>query len=227
MTDEHQVLAFDVNETLLDLAALDEPFAEVFGDAGLRPVWFQMMLQLSFVGGLTGRYVDFSTAQRAALRMLAARTGTDLDDATVGRIVGAMTQLPPHPEVPAALDRLRAGGHRQFALTNSPLSVARAQLSYAGIADRFDDVLSADEVRALKPAPAPYRLVAERAGVQIGEVMLVAAHAWDVSGALAAGARAAFVARPGMVPSPLGPQPTLIAADIDELAGLLLALRQA
>jgi 2-haloacid dehalogenase len=223
MGDHRGVLAFDVNETLLDLSALDEPFAGVFGDASLRPVWFQMMLQLSFVGGLTGRYVDFSTAQRAALRMLAARTGADVDDATVEPIVGAMTQLPPHPEVPAALARLRGGGHRQFALTNSPLTVARAQLEHAGIADRFDDVLSADEVRALKPAPAPYRLVAERAGVELGQVMLVAAHAWDVSGALAAGAQAAFIARPGMVPSPLGPQPTLIASDIDELADLLLA----
>jgi len=31
------------------------------------------MLQLSFVGGLTGRYVDYTTAQHAALHMLAER----------------------------------------------------------------------------------------------------------------------------------------------------------
>jgi 2-haloacid dehalogenase len=216
------VLAFDVNETLLDLSVLDEPFAEVFGDAALRPVWFQTMLQLSFVGGLTGRYVDFSTAQRAALRMLGARTGTEVDDAVVERIVGGMQRLPPHAEVPDALARLRAAGQRQVALTNSPLEVARAQLRYAGIAELFDDALSADEVRELKPGPRPYQLVAERSGVEIGEVMLVAAHAWDVSGALAAGARAAFIARPGMVPSPLGDEPTLTAGDIAQLADLLV-----
>jgi 2-haloacid dehalogenase len=216
------VLAFDVNETLLDLSVLDEPFAEVFGDAALRPVWFQTMLQLSFVGGLTGRYVDFSTAQRAALRMLGARTGTEVDHAVVELIVGGMQRLPPHAEVPDALARLRAAGQRQVALTNSPLEVARAQLRYAGIAELFDDALSADEVRELKPGPRPYQLVAERSGVEIGEVMLVAAHAWDVSGALAAGARAAFIARPGMVPSPLGDEPTLTAGDIAQLADLLV-----
>jgi 2-haloacid dehalogenase len=226
MAPDDGVLAFDVNETLLDLAALDEPFAEAFGDASLRPVWFQTMLQLAFVGGLTGRYVDFSTAQRAALRMVGARAGTDLDDATVERIVGGMEHLPPHPEVPAALARLRDGDIRRVALTNSPAAVARAQLRNAGIAELFDDILSADEVRALKPAPEPYRLVAERAGVRIGEVMLVAAHAWDVSGALAAGARAAFLARPGAIPSPLGQQPELIASDLAELADLLLARRR-
>ena len=73
-----QVLAFDVNETLLDLGALDERFEAAFGDAGLRPAWFQMMLQLAFVGGLTGRYVDFTTAQHAALAMLAERAGRTL-----------------------------------------------------------------------------------------------------------------------------------------------------
>jgi 2-haloacid dehalogenase len=44
-----------------------------------------------------------------------------------------------------------------------------------------------------------------------------------VSGALAAGARAAFIARPGMVPSPLGDQPDLVARDLAELARLLLS----
>ncbi len=56
------VLAFDVNETLLDLRALDPVFEEVLGDASLRPQWFASMLQISFVGGLTGEHVDFTTA---------------------------------------------------------------------------------------------------------------------------------------------------------------------
>jgi hypothetical protein len=49
------VIAFDVNETLLDLGALDGPFAALLGSAALRPQWFQLMLQLAFTGGLTGR----------------------------------------------------------------------------------------------------------------------------------------------------------------------------
>jgi 2-haloacid dehalogenase len=217
------LLAYDVNETLLDLSALDEPFTEVFGDAGLRPAWFQTMLQLSFVGGLTGRYVDFTTAQHAALEMLARKAGRDVDDAAAERIVGGMQRLPVHPEVPAALARLREAGFRQVTLTNSPLPVARAQLEHAGIIDLVDDVLSADEVSQLKPGPRPYELVAERAGVVLGDVMLIAAHAWDVSGALAAGARAAFIARPGMVLSPLGDQPEIVAPDIAAFAAAILA----
>lgn len=216
------VLAFDVNETLLDLEALDPVFEMVLGDAALRPAWFGSMLQLSFVGGLTGRYVDFTTAQKAALRMTAARVGCEVSDHEVDHVVGAMSRLPAHAEVPAALGRLRAAGFRLTALTNSVLEVATAQLTHAGLIDLFEVVFSADEVRALKPAPLPYAMVARRCGVDIGEVCLVAAHAWDVSGALAAGCQAAFVGRAGGVPSPIGEQPAVIGADLTEVAAALL-----
>jgi 2-haloacid dehalogenase len=217
------VLAFDVNETLLDLQALDPLFADVLGDAALRPQWFATMLQLSFVGGVTGTYVDFSTAQRAALRMTAARAGKDVSADAVETVVDGMRRLPAHPDVQPALTRLREAGFQVTALTNSVLDVAHSQLSNAGLAGYFDAIFSADEVRALKPAPAPYLMVAERCGVNIGDVRLVAAHAWDVSGALAAGAQAAFVARGKSIPSPLGRQPDVLGTDLSEVADALLA----
>ena len=91
------VIAFDVNETLLDLAALDGPFQDLLGSAALRPQWFGQMLQLAFVGGLTGSYVDFATCQRAALRMVAERAGEALSDGAVDALVDRMTRLPPYP----------------------------------------------------------------------------------------------------------------------------------
>lgn len=218
-----QVIAFDVNETLLDLRALESRFDELFGNPALRSQWFSLMLQLSFVGGLTGDYVDFSTAQRAALRMLGEREGVPLSDAAVDDTVERMTALPAHPEVPAALAKIAATGLHVVALTNSPQAVAEAQLRYAGIAEHFERVMSADSVRSLKPAPAPYHMVAGEFGVDPGEVRLVAAHSWDVSGALSAGCKAAFVARPGMVVSPLGPRPDIVGADIAAVVDLVIA----
>ena len=217
------VIAFDVNETLLDLSALDAPFEELLGAGGLRQQWFAQMLQLSFVGGLTGSYVDFSTAQHAALLMLGERVGRNVTDADAAAMVDRMSALPPHPEVDAALRALRGSRLTVAALTNSVQSVAEAQLSAAGIRDHFDLVLSADGVRQLKPGPEPYRAVARANGVEVGDVRLVAAHAWDVSGALSAGCRAAFVARPGMVLSPVGPQPDIVGTDIADVVDQILA----
>ena len=156
-----RILAFDVNKTLLDLSALDPLFERAFGDAALRPQWFAQMLQLAFVGVITGRDIDFTTAQHGALRMVAERTGTELGDSAADEIVAAMRTLPPYPDVAPALDRLRAGGLTLCSLTNSSLEVSTAQLEHAGIADRFEAILSADQAGRLKPAPEPYRLVAQ------------------------------------------------------------------
>ena len=213
-----QVIAFDVNETLLDLRGLDAPFEELFGDSALRPQWFAQMLQLSFVGGLTDQYVDFSAAQRGALRMVAERLGRTLTDHQIEHLVDCMTHLNPHPEVPDALAALAATDLTVVALTNSIQPVAEAQLANAGISQYFDRAFSADAVAHLKPAPHPYRAVADAYQVAMSELRLVAAHSWDISGALAAGCKAAFVARPGMVLSPIGPQPDIIGADIDAVA---------
>lgn len=217
------VIAFDVNETLLDLRALDPAFEESLGDATLRGQWFAQMLQLSFVGGLSGQYVDFSSAQHAALLMLAERQGRPVTDEVATRMVERMSTLPPHPEVPGALERLQGTGLTVVALTNSVGSVAEAQLANAGLRHLFDAVLSADAVRRLKPAPEPYRSVATAYGVDVADVRLVAAHSWDVSGALAAGCSAAFVARPGMVLSPLGRQPDIVGRDIADVVDQVLS----
>jgi 2-haloacid dehalogenase len=214
------VLAFDVNETLLDLRALDQPFAAAFGDAALRPQWFALMLQIAFVGGLTGRYVDFTTAQRSALAMLAARQRVTLSPAQSDAIVNGMRTLPPHPEVREAMGRL-GKRFRLVALTNSPKDVAEAQMRNSGLRELLEHLYSADEVRRLKPAPEPYRMVAERSAVPIGDVRLVAAHGWDIAGALAAGCRAAFVARPGAALYPHGPQPDIVAPDLTGIADAL------
>jgi 2-haloacid dehalogenase len=216
------VCVFDVNETLLDLAALDPRFQEVFGEASVRQVWFQQMLQSAMVSIITGAYSDFGTIGRAALTMIAARRGVDLSDDRIRWILAGMTELPPHPEVPTALRKLRDADFRLAALTNSTLEVGRAQLEHAGLAPLFEMILSADSVRRLKPAPEPYIMAAERMHVAPHELLLVAAHAWDVAGALRAGCGAAFVARPGMVLDPLVPRPQLVGDDLGAVADAII-----
>jgi len=219
-----RVCVFDVNETLLDLKALDAQFARVFGDASVRQAWFNQLIQSALVATVTDAYVDFGAIGGAALEMTVVRRGIALSAADRAQILGGIRTLPPHPEVPESLARLRRAGLRLAALTNSTANVAQDQLTHAGLADYFDQILSADMVRRLKPAPEPYRMAAERMGVAIGEVRLIAAHAWDIAGALRAGCAAAFIARPGMVLDPLVDRPDIVGADLREVADQILAV---
>jgi len=216
---------FDVNETLLDLAALDPHFERAFGDPGAREAWFQQLIQSALVTIATGHYHQFGTIAKAALDTTATRRGVTLAEADKQAILQGMAQLPPHPEVPAALGRLRDRGLRLAALTNSTGQVAQAQLANAGLTELFEQILSADQVGRLKPAPEPYRMAADALGVPVGQVWLVAAHGWDVAGAMAAGCRAAFVARPGRLPDPVAPAPDLTGDDLEQVADQLLTLQ--
>ena len=139
------------------------------------------MLRLVFVGLITGR--ECRSRPRAGgaggdRRARAGRVGT--------RRCGGCRRTPTSAP---ALDRLREGGLTLCALTNSPLESVTAELEHAGIADRFEAILSAEGRGRLKPAPEPYHHAADHFGVGIGDVTLVACHAWDCAGAMAAGAR--------------------------------------
>jgi 2-haloacid dehalogenase len=217
-----RVCVFDVNETLLDLGALDPHFERAFGDAGLRRAWFLQLLQSALVATVTDAYSDFGTIGGAALDMTAGRLGVNLSDEDKNQILGGMRELPPHPEVAESLSRLRDAGLRLATLTNSTQQVAEAQMENSGLRGYFEQVLSADTVQRLKPAPEPYRLAAECLGVEVGQIRLVAAHAWDVAGALRAGCAAAFITRPGMVLDPLVERPDVVGADLREVADRIL-----
>ena len=216
-----RVCVFDVNETLLDLAALDPHFERVFGDGSVRRLWFNQMLQSALVATVTDAYTTFGEAAAAALQMTAERQGVEVSDADEQEILGGLRELPPHPEVAEGLDRLRDAGFRLATLTNSAQEVAEAQIRNSGLANRFEQVLSADTAKRLKPAPAPYRMAARTLGIPERELRLVAAHAWDVAGALRAGCAAAFVARQPF--DPLVERPDVVGKDLGEVADGIIA----
>jgi 2-haloacid dehalogenase len=216
-----RVCVFDVNETLLDMTALDPLFERAFGDASVRKVWFNQMLQSAFVATMTDAYVTFGEAAGAALMMTEERLGVEVSEEDRREILGGLRNLPPHPEVPDSLDRLREAGFRLATLTNSTQEVAEAQIENAGLADRFEQILSADTAKRLKPAPAPYRMAARALEIPERGMRLVAAHAWDVAGALRAGCAAAFVARQPF--DPLVEWPDVVGSDLAEVADGIIA----
>jgi 2-haloacid dehalogenase len=218
-------VALDINETLLDLAGLDPLFADLFDGDGReqRRTWFQRMLHAALSLTAAGGYEKFGALGAAALRDLAAERGTDLPGDATDRLATGLRSLPPHPDVVPALRRLRNAGVASTALSNSTPEVAAAQITNAGLRELVGGVVAADEVGVLKPSARPYALAAERLGVPLSELWLVAAHDWDVVGARMAGAHAAFLARPGQRPPIFGPAPDLVATDLDAVVTALLA----
>jgi 2-haloacid dehalogenase len=220
---QRPVIVFDVNETLLDLDAIRPTFGRLFNDPGAMRLWFASLITYSEALTLAGVYVPFTDIGGAVLRMLAATRGITITHADGAELTDRFASMPPHPEVPAALRRLRDHGFRLFTLTDNTLAISGRQLEQAGVIDLFERRFSVDEtVRRHKPAPEAYRSVASALEVDPGDICLIAAHVWDTLGARAAGWQAALILRDGNAPLDVGPQPNYIGNDLDAIADQLI-----
>ena len=81
-------------------------------------------------------------------------------------------------------------------------------------------------VQRFKPAPEVYRGAAREMGITTRDMLMVAAHPWDLMGAGRAGCRTAFIARAGKAPLPGAPAPDYIAEDLRDLARMLMKPRR-
>ncbi|QXP68021.1 haloacid dehalogenase type II [Polaribacter sp. AHE13PA] len=219
-----KVLFFDVNETLLDLTKMKKQVGDALGGKDeLLPLWFTTMLQYSLVTSASGDYKPFGQIGAAALQMVAANNGITISEENAREvIVNAMQNLPPHPEVKKALLQLKQAGYKLVAFTNSSTEGLKNQFENAGLTDFFDEQLSVEETGKFKPFTETYLWGASKMDVNPEECMLIAAHGWDVYGAMSAGLRAAFVARPGQQLFPLAPKTEIIENDLKKVADILV-----
>lgn len=219
------MLFFDVNETLLDLNAMKTSVATALGGReDLLPLWFTTMLQYSLVATVGDHYEEFGAIGAAAMMMVAGNNQITLSLEAARTAILPMRSLPPHREVPTALNTLKKAGFRMVTLTNSSQAAADAQIENAGLSGMFEAKLSVESVRLFKPHRQVYNWAATRMAVMPEDCMLIAAHGWDIAGALWAGWRAAFLSRPGAQQYPLAPQPEIAEPDLDGAVKHLVAM---
>jgi 2-haloalkanoic acid dehalogenase type II len=102
----------------------------------------------------------------------------------------ALGTLEPFPDAHAACAAARGRGETVWVLTNGGAELTQTLLDRAGLAEFVAAVRSVEEIARYKPHPAAYNLLP-------GGSKLVAAHAWDVVGARAAGHDSVWVNRGG------------------------------
>lgn len=213
-----RVIVFDVNETLLDIGILDPFFDRAFGDARVMRQWFAELILYSQALTLNDSYSPFGQLAVAVLKMVAEIKNVSLTANDVEDFKDRMGRLPAHEDAAPALEMLRSSGFRLMTLTNSAPEASQSVLQKAGLSHFFERQFSVDAVRRFKPAPETYRGVASALSADAGSLRLVAAHAWDTMGAMAAGWKAALLTRPGNAPLPIGDQPDVVEKDLLAIA---------
>ena len=218
------VRVFDVNETLLDLGGLRGAFGSIMGTNDFMGEWFARMLHGSLVANHTNRYRPVGEIGAEALHIVASKHGMSLDDGQAEAVIDVMRQLRPHPDVSAGLAALGEAGFRMITLTNGSSAASADQVKNAGLSEFFEATLSVEEVRRFKPAPEVYIMASVRLGVELDEMMMVAAHDWDILGARTVGVPGAYLTRPGAVWSLPDPPAEIVVPDVRALAETLIDL---
>jgi 2-haloacid dehalogenase len=217
------LIVFDVNETLLDLGTMEPTFQRIFGDKNAMRLWFANLILYSAALTVAGVYVPFTDIGAAVMKMLADTRGIKVTANDKQELTDKFSTMPPHPEVPAALRKLRSAGFRLFCLTDNLLEVQTRQLTHGGIVDLFERRFSADGIKHHKPSPLAYGYVERELGAKPSELCMIACHTWDTLGAVAAGWEAALIKRIGNDLLAVGPQPHIVGNDLNDVADQLIA----
>jgi 2-haloacid dehalogenase len=198
MSNRPELLVFDVNETLSDLAPLAHRFEEVGVPGHLAQSWFAGVLRDGFALTVHGQNPAFADVAKTNLRALLPEADLDraLDD-SVAHVMEGFLGLPVHPDVVEGIDALAGLGIRLVTLSNGAAAVAEGLLERAGISHRFERLLSVEDAGVWKPHGDAYAYALRTCNVEAGDAMLVAVHPWDTDGATRAGLRAGWVNRSG------------------------------
>ena len=221
-----RVLCFDAFGTLFDTDSVRHRLRErLDAPAGIVDAvvarWRDKQLSYSYQLALMGDYRPFSAVTDDALDYALAYHGFHPSALDVDAVMGAYEALDPFDDVAPTLDRLADDGHRLAVLSNGDPALLEAVVENAGLADRFEAVVSADEVETFKPAPAVYERAAERLDAPLGECWLVSSNAWDAAGAAHAGMGVAWVNRSADPPERIGGEPDLEVPSLPPLVDAL------
>ncbi|MBC7749434.1 MAG: haloacid dehalogenase type II [Methylotenera sp.] len=218
------VLVFDVNETLLDMTPLKKSVnALLDNEKGFR-IWFGMLLHYSIVSNSIDAYYDFGTIAGATLSMAATSLHIKVSEDEIKATLSKIQTLQAYPDVEKGLKLLKDHGFRLITLTNSPPHALKQQLINSNLTDYFEQALSIDSLKKYKPETATYLWAAKELAVQPKDMLMIAAHGWDLAGASHAGLKTCFIARKGQSIYTLSNKPNFEAKDILAIAEQLVAI---
>ncbi|MGH8969329.1 MAG: haloacid dehalogenase type II [Actinomycetes bacterium] len=214
------VVVFDVNETLSDMAPLADRFTDVGAPSALMQTWFASLLRDGFALTTVGVNAGFAAVGEGVLRgLFTSVEGLDRGvDAAVRHVMTGFGELALHPDVVDGLQMLAEANMRMVTLTNGSTTLAEAMFATAGVSDLFERFMSVEDAGAWKPARQAYAYAAEQCGTPLAAMLLVAAHPWDVDGAKRAGMHAAWLDRRGAPYPDHFTEPDIVGRSLDEIS---------
>lgn len=224
-----RAVLFDAYGTLFRLDSIQDACADALAatscetpaPAEFSALWRAKQLEYSVHRSLMGahHYLDFAAITAEALDYALARFAIRLPATGRESLLGAW--LTPSADAAARSVLAELSPLPRAILSNGSPAMLATAVAAAGIEDRLDAVLSADEVRVYKPHPRVYALGTARFELEPGAVAFVTANGWDAAGAAAFGYQVCWINRLGLPEERHGPR---AAAIVESLVAVPAAL---
>jgi 2-haloacid dehalogenase len=170
-----------------------------------------------------GPWKDIRTCIRNGLDLTLAQFALQgVPEATRAALCALWDRFDPWPGVVAALKQMQQDGLKLATLSNFGVAQLTTLARHAGLT--WDRILSSETIFHYKPDPAVYHMAIDALGVAASQIMMVAAHAYDLRAAQAQGFATAYVASSGEGDAPQpDDQFDLCVKDFTQLAARLAA----
>ena len=223
-----RAITFDLYGTLLDLEATFAPAFDVFlkdKGAGVDAAEFVRTWEWAYLHeGMVDTFIGgprtpFEQLRRTTLSQVLTRAGIehsreDIEDLLTVRVTPTL-----FPDVAESLTAMK-GRYTLSVLSNGDLAVLERIVSTLNIP--VHRTISVEQAGCYKPDLRVYRRAAELLEVETSGILHVAAHAWDIRAAQAAGMQGAYIDRHNIPFAPYTDyRPEIETANLPELAAIL------
>ena len=190
-----RAFVFDVYGTLFDVHSVQTVCDELFPGKGesISQLWRTKQLNYFFERHIMGRYENFDRVTRDALRYALASHDVQATVDEMDRLLATYARLTPYEEVESVLTELQ--DHHTVILSNGTDRMLRDLMQYAGFTNRFNDIVSIDGIKQVKPSPAAYMHWFKTTDYERDEVLFLSSNGWDIAGAKNFGFRTAWINR--------------------------------
>jgi 2-haloacid dehalogenase len=207
-----EAFVFDAYGTLFDVHSVAARCEASWPGKGAQvsALWRAKQLEYTWQRSLMQRYVPFSTVTREALAYACEALGLELSVAQMEGLMAEYLDLAAYPEAAETLKKLKT---RRAILSNGSPDMLLPLVKNSGFA--LEAVISVDEVKVYKPAPAVYELAVKKLNTR--SIGFVSSNCWDAMGAKSFGFEVFWVNRSGAPPDRLGFKPDRVLGNLNEI----------
>ena len=207
-----EAFVFDAYGTLFDVHSVVARCESCWPGKGaqLSQLWRAKQLEYTWQRSLMQRYAPFSTVTREALAYACEALGLESSAAQTEALMREYCALAPYSDVRPTLGKLHA---KRAILSNGSPDMLAPLVERSGL--EFDAVISVDELKVYKPAPAVYQLAVQK--LHTSKIAFVSSNCWDALGAKSYGFEVYWINRAGTPVDRLGFKPDRVLKNLHEV----------